>query len=81
MHANNDFNLSHNSESSKSINVNSFLSNGPKILVNNLNNIFDFNEEIFNQGIKCKYNGESNKISLSSFGNSYILQISTALEI
>ena len=78
MYAKDDFNLSHNLESSKSINVNSFLSNDPKILVNNLNNIFDFNEEIFNQGIKWKYNGESNKISVSSSGNSYILQIPNA---
>ena len=78
MYNKDDFNLRHNSEASKSINVNSFLSNDPKILVNNLNNIFDFNEEIFNSGIKWKYNGESNKSSLSSSKNSYILQIPTA---
>ena len=78
MYKKDDFNLSHDSKASKLINVNTFLSNDPKILVNNLNNIFEFDEEIFNSGIKWKYNGESNKISLSSSKNSYILQIPTA---
>ena len=70
MYAKNNFSLARMKMEPTSKKITAYLSNDPKLLINNFNNIFNFNP-----GITWKYNGQTNKISISSSANSYILQI------